>query len=183
MRNQPKTRRSTGASRKSSTRSSRSTRSSSKEQEKETRRGKKAPKKQDNTMLFVGIGVGAFVLLIIIIAAASGGGSAPANNNYTNNENNTQKPYVLPLNVRQEIYKRYMQGVDQFERERMQAMEQLSGDEIRQKGPLLQSEKQTKENNLRVKLSEEYRKRYPEAGGTFVNKIKNEGIDKNWPRK
>ena len=149
MRNSPKTRRPTGASRKSSTRSTRSSRtsrSSGREQDKETRRGKKSPKKQDNTMLFVGIGVGVFVLLIIIIAAASGGGgSAPRNNNYTNNQNNTQKPYVLPLNVRQEIYKRYMQGVDQFERERMQAMESLSGDEIRKKGPLLQAEKQTKE--------------------------------------
>ncbi len=46
--------------------------------EKATARGRKKPKKQNNSALFIGLGVGAFILLIIIIAAASSGGGSSA---------------------------------------------------------------------------------------------------------
>ena len=144
----------------------------------ETRRGGKKPKKQDNTKLFIGVGVGVFMFLIIIIAAASSGGE-PSGGSTTTAETKKSK-FLLPLNVRKQIYSEYVAASIRFEDESRAELAALPDNERREKGPQVRRNKTTKENNFRVKLSSKYRKKYPKATGSFVKKIVDEGDDKNW---
>ena len=149
-------------------------------------RGRKPVKKQDNTKLFIGIGVGVFFLLIIIIAAANSGGSSNNNSSYSDNGGSTKKKVsLLPLNVRKQIYREYIAEAEKYDQERAAAMDAIgSADERRKKGPQLVREQKTKENNLRVRLSDKYRKKYgkqyPNLASTFVRKIVSEGDKNSW---
>ena len=147
------------------------------------RKGGRKPKKQDNTKLIIGMCVGGFFLLILIIVAASSGGKKArySNNNSGYNTNSGNKSsFTVPINDRKKIFKEYLAGERKIEAAASAKMDQLSGPAIRQEGPKIQAQKRTELGNLRVKLSEKYRKKYPKASGTFVKKIIDEGIDKGW---
>ena len=146
--------------------------------ESDDRRGRKPAKKQDNTKIFIGVGVGVFFLLIIIIAAAnSGGGSAASSGGQTTS---SKKKYQIPVAARKQIYSEYVKATLRFQDEADDEMSKLAADERRQKGPLVVRAQRTKEKNYRVKLSEKYRKKYPEASGAFVRDIVKEGDKKGW---
>ena len=143
---------------------------------KTSRRGPVRKKKQDDTKLFIGIGVGAFVFIFLIIAAASGGSSA------SNQRSNTvsKKAHTLPLSDKKIIYRDYTKVDDKLEDQAADKISALQGDELRQKGQSIRSEKKRLLHNAKVDLIRKYKKKYPGLTSSYFNKIVNEGIDKNW---
>ncbi|MCM8530550.1 MAG: hypothetical protein NE330_05250 [Lentisphaeraceae bacterium] len=137
---------------------------------------KKKPKKQDNTKLFIGIGVGVFFLLIMIIGIANSGSSSNANYSTSKSE----PSFSLPKATRVKIYKEYIKADNKLEDEASAKTAELVGDEIREKGKSIRSEKNRKLQNVKVDMINKYKKKYEGFGSSYFKKIVNEGIDKNW---
>ena len=133
-------------------------------------------KKQDNTKLFIGLGVGAFFLLFVIIAAATSGGSSD-NSGYSQTQ---KKSFSLPLSAKKAIYREYTKIDDKLEDQAADKISSLQGEELRAQGKRIRSEKKRLLQNAKVELITKYKKKYSGLTSSYVNKIINEGIDKNW---
>ncbi|MCM8534899.1 MAG: hypothetical protein NE334_03060 [Lentisphaeraceae bacterium] len=138
---------------------------------------KKKPKKQDNTKLFIGIGVGVFFLLIMIIGIANSGSSS-SNANYSTSK--SEPSFSLPKATKVKIYKEYIKADNKLEDEASAKTAELVGDEIREKGKSIRSEKNRKLQNVKVDMINKYKKKYEGFSSSYFKKIINEGIDKNW---
>ncbi|MCH2206112.1 MAG: hypothetical protein MK132_09625 [Lentisphaerales bacterium] len=143
---------------------------------KTSRRGPVKKKKQDNTKLFTGIGVGAFVLIFVIIAAASGASSS------SNKRGSTvfKEAYSLPLSDKKIIYRDYTKVDDKLEDQTAEKISALQRDELRQKGKSIRSEKKRLLHNAKVGLISKCKKKYSGLISSYFNKNISEGIDKNW---
>lgn len=143
------------------------------------RAGRKGPKKnqkQDNTKLFIGLGVGAFFFLFIIIAAASGGSKSQRSTQYVSKK----KEYSLPISARKEIYRAYSKIDDRLEDESQEKLSNLAGDEARKQGSAIRAEKKRLLYNAKVDLVKKFKKKYQGLNSSYMKKIIDEGIDKSW---
>jgi len=135
--------------------------------------GKKA-KKQDNTKVFIGVGVGAFFLLFIIIAAAAGGdsGEAPVDKVTSSGK---KKQFNLPMNIRRQIFADYVKGENKIEDD---AQAKTTAD--RSKGADIRTEVERLKQSLRIELRQKWQKKYDGVNSSFIKRVINEGIEKNW---
>lgn len=139
----------------------------------------KKNKKQDNTKLFIGIGVGVFFFLFIIIAAASSGGGDTKSVTYSTGS--TKKTsYSLPVSDRKIIYRDYSAIDDKLQDEFQNTLNNLPLEEARKQGSKLKAKKDRELYNAKVDLVRKYKKKYPGLTSSYMNKIVSEGIDKNW---
>lgn len=143
-------------------------------------RGRKKPQKKDNTKLFIGIGVGVgvFIFLIIVTSVSSGGKKAPRK--VTQSSNKANDNYLLPIDVRKQIFSEFMKASIVISNEVNANADQLSDDERRKQGPLTQRKIRAKEKNFQYEQTKKYREKYPKAKGKFVSRCVDEGIDNNW---
>lgn len=128
------------------------------------RNAKRNPKKkQDNTKLFIGLGVGAFFLLIIIIAAASGGNSAPTGKSSLSAD-------FLTVNQRKEIYSKYNQEYDAIESDAMAKMANLSMEDRRTNGRTIQKIKGRQQAYLPDKMYNIFSQKYKGITVEYIRK-------------
>lgn len=107
--------------RTSSTSSSKTRSSRTRAPESEARPGRKGKaKKKNNAPLFIGLGVGAFILLIIIIAASSGGDDGGSSSG-------TGDSY-MSVSQKQSIFKDYMSRCSGLEKEVEDALAGMDAD-------------------------------------------------------
>ena len=166
--NRPKTQRDINTSKRTKTRGT---------QRRSTpqRGGGKKVQKQDNTKIFIGVGVGVFFLLIIIIAAASGGDSNNQQNNKTAVTSTKKKQFNLPVDVRRKIFADYVAGENKIEDD---AQNKTTAD--RSKGADIRAEVDRLKISLRVELRQKWQKKYAGVNSSFIKRVINEGISKNW---
>ena len=141
----------------------------------------KKNKKQDNTKIFIGIGVGAFFFFFIIIAAAtSGGGSEDTNYSSKSTSTTKKSSYFLPTSERKIIYRAYSVIDDKLQDEFQNNLSNLPLEEARKQGSKLKTQKDRRLYNAKVDLIKKYKNKYPGLTKSYMNKIIGEGIDKNW---
>lgn len=161
--NRPKTQRDIGTSRTRAT-----------QRRSEPQRGGKKKPKQDNTKLFIGIGVGAFFFIFIIIAAASGGSdNAPVNS--VTSKTSSKPKFTLPIDIRRKIYAEYVAGENKIEDD---AQSRTTAD--RSKGADIRGEVDRLKQSLRIDLREKWQQKHPGVTSSFIKSVISEGIKKNW---
>ena len=137
-------------------------------------RGGKKVQKQDNTKLFIGIGVGAFFLLFMIIAIANSGDENTATDkDYSSAQK--KKKFNLPIDVRRQIFADYVKGENKIEDD---AQARTSAD--RAKGADIRTEVDRLKQSLRVELRQKWQKKYEGVNSSFIKRVIAEGIEKNW---
>lgn len=139
------------------------------------RTGGKKVQKQDNTKIFIGVGVGAFFLLFIIIAAASGGNSDRVDNNDSASSSSKKQQFNLPIDIRRQIYADYLARDNKIEDE---AQSKINGD--RSAGADIRTEADRLKIAMRVDLREKWSKKYPGVNSSFIKRVISEGIDNGW---
>ena len=136
---------------------------------------KKRKPKKDNSKLFIGLGIGAFVLIFVVIAIASGGSS-----NAPEKIVKTKKSYSLPKAARMEIYSEYIKIDDKLEDEFQNTISSLPLEQARKQGVSLKHKKNQKLRNATIDLRKKCTVKYPGLTKSYFNKIIDEGIDKGW---
>ncbi|MCM8528386.1 MAG: hypothetical protein NE327_17820 [Lentisphaeraceae bacterium] len=133
--------------------SSRKSRTSSQTRGPQKGKKKNVKKKQDNTKLFIGIGVGVFFLLFIIIAASTGGDQAPRGTSTLNAD-------FLSVSQRKEIYSLYNQEYDAIEQDARAKMANLSTEDRRKQGPTISRIKSNQQAYLPEKMKNKFENKY-----------------------
>lgn len=161
-----KTTRTTSASRR--TRTSSQTRRTQAAREPQKPNKKNTKKKQDNTKLFIGIGIGAFLLLFIIIAAANSGDKPVSTSNGELSAN------FLTVSQRKEIYTKYNKEYDAIDQETKQKLANLSMEDRRKNGPTINRIKANQHAYLPEKMKNIFETKYK---GITTNYIRKHVID------
>ena len=120
-------------------------------------------KKQDNTKLFIGLGVGAFILLFIIIAAAAGG-DKPASSSGGLGED------FLSISQRKEIYRKYNQEYDAISQDANAKLSNLSMEDRRKNGKTIQRIKANQQAYLPEKMKNIFEKKYKGITTDYIRK-------------
>ena len=124
-----------------------------------------AKKKQDNTKLFIGLGVGAFILLFIIIAAAaSGGDKTPEQKSGELSAN------FLTISQRKEIYKRYNKEYDSISNDASDKLKNLSMEDRRKNGKTIQRIKANQQAYLPEKMKNLFEKKHKGITTNYIQK-------------
>ena len=125
---------------------------------------KNTKKKQDNTKLFIGIGVGAFFLLFIIIAAASGGSEAPRGSSSLNAD-------FLTISQRKEIYSKYNKEYNAIENDARSKLSNLSLEDRRRNGRTIQKIKGNQQAYLPDKMKNIFEGKYKGITVKYIRKF------------
>ncbi len=141
-------------------------------------KGKKKPKKEDNTKLFIGLGVGGFFLLVILIAVIANGGdkAVPVAQNVNQDE---RKEFSLPIDVRKQIFKEYILEEEKIENASRDKTTALGAD-ARKEGDSIRAEVNRQLYEVKKTLIEKWKKKYPEMPGNYMKTIVDEGSKKAW---
>ena len=161
-------------SRSSSRKTSRSSgRRTSKAGQKEEPRGSRRGKKNqpDNTKLFIGIGIGSFVLIIIVIAAIFGGDEKPQAKK-TPSQKEVKSKFTLKKNQRKELYKAYLKDWEKLDDEANVKRAAIEGDveEKRTQGKKIQNSLKAQLRNAVIKHFKIAKEKYPDLERSYYNK-------------
>ncbi|MCM8539878.1 MAG: hypothetical protein NE328_06335 [Lentisphaeraceae bacterium] len=150
---------------KRSTRTRTSSRSRTSSQARGPQKGNKknTKKKQDNTKLFIGIGVGVFFLLFIIIAASSGGDQAPRGSSSLNAD-------FLTISQRKEIYSKYNQEYNAIDEDARSKLSNLSMEDRRTNGRTIQKIKSNQQAYLPDKMKNLFEDKYKGITVQYIRK-------------
>ena len=150
---------------KRSTRTRTSSRSRTSSQARGPQKGNKknTKKKQDNTKLFIGIGVGVFFLLFIIIAASTGGDQAPRGSSSLNAD-------FLTISQRKEIYSKYNQEYNAIDEDARSKLSNLSMEDRRTNGRTIQKIKSNQQAYLPDKMKNIFEGKYKGITVQYIRK-------------
>ena len=150
---------------KRSTRTRTSSRSRTSSQARGPQKGNKknTKKKQDNTKLFIGIGVGVFFLLFIIIAASTGGDQAPRGSSSLNAD-------FLTISQRKEIYSKYNQEYNAIDEDARSKLSNLSMEDRRTNGRTIQKIKSNQQAYLPDKMKNLFEDKYKGITVQYIRK-------------
>ena len=144
--------------------SSRKSRTSSQRREPQKGGRKNTKKKQDNTKLFIGIGVGAFFLIFIIIAAASSGGESNSQGT------SSMSADFLTISQRKEIYSKYNREYNSIEEDARTKLSNLSMEDRRKNGRTIQKIKGNQQAYLPEKMKNIFEGKYSGITVGYIRK-------------
>lgn len=144
--------------------SSRKSRTSSQKREPQKGGRKNTKKKQDNTKLFIGIGVGAFFLIFIIIAAASSGEGTASQGT------SSMSADFLTLSQRKEIYSKYNSEYNSIEQDARTKLSNLSMEDRRKNGRTIQKIKGNQQAYLPDKMKNIFEGKYKGITVGYIKK-------------
>jgi hypothetical protein len=127
--------------------------------EKAASRGRKKPQKQNNSALFIGLGVGAFLLLIIIVAAANSGGGSSSSGRGDN---------YMSISQKKSIYAEYVSQCKKIERETSEALAGMDADTKRRARSGLGKRSSNLKEAFKNRLQGRFEKKIKNLPGNYI---------------
>jgi len=157
---------------------SRSRKSEERSSSKRTRRGegrRPIKKKADNTKLFIGLGIGAFVMLIVIVMAVSSKGTGGSGAIVRGEAG------FLKLPLRKKIYAEYKRNCKDLAAATADGMKAINAEDRRKYSRMYAKQKTAKQAAIANRLHGKYSKKHKGLTAAYIHKyVVESGKKNNW---